>query len=112
LRRSTPRQCEEHGLVEVTRVKGKRAEAMASELGGRKCAHCHRLIFHAKLEDQPLKCAVCRNPDTGTNAARTKDRAAKKANRRSGDPAAAIYDHLDQHRRFKIAVKIRRPTRR
>jgi acetyl-CoA carboxylase beta subunit len=105
LRRSTPREREEHGLVEVTGVKGKRAEAMASEFGGCKCAHCHRLIFHAKLEEQPRKCAVCRSPATGTNAARAKARVAQKANTRSDDPAAAIYNHLDQHRRFKKAVE-------
>jgi hypothetical protein len=34
LRRSTPRQREEHGLIEVMSVKGERAEALASELGG------------------------------------------------------------------------------
>ena len=34
LRRSNPRQREEHGLIEVMSVKGERAEALASELGG------------------------------------------------------------------------------
>jgi hypothetical protein len=49
LRRSTQRQREDHGLIEVMGVKGERAEAMASELGGRKCAHCHRLIFQGEV---------------------------------------------------------------
>ena len=103
LRRSSPRQREERGLVEVTGVIGKRAEAMASELGGRKCAHCPRLIFHAKLEEQPTKCALCRRK---ANAARTAARAAKNENRRSDDPAAAIYNQLKKQREFEEAVKV------